>query len=76
MDGCVDLVQICDAIKTGSNDHRLRLLAEDLNGRQKLWRLRSEPRQLNILDNISPASLESLHFSKTRLSSKISGSLL
>ena len=68
MDDCVDLEKICDALKSGSNDQRLRLLVEDLNGRQKLWQLRSEPRQLPILDSIPPASLESLLLAKTRLS--------
>ena len=68
LDDYVDLEKICEALKSGTNDQRLRLLVEDLNGRQKLWQLRSESRQLHILDSIPPASLENLLLTKTRLS--------
>jgi hypothetical protein len=68
MDDRVYLGKICDALMGVSNDHRLRLLVEDMNGYQNLWRLRSQPRELHILDSIPEASLESLLLAKTKLS--------
>src|SRR5436190_4933136 len=68
MDDRVELEKICDALKHGSNDQRLCLLVEDIHGRQKLWQLRSELRELPMLDSMPPASLESLLLAETRLS--------
>lgn len=67
MEDRVDLKEICDALEKGANDQRLHLLVEDINGRHKLWRLRSQPRKLHILDSIPAASLESLLLEQTRL---------
>lgn len=48
----------------------MHLLVEDLNGCQKLWRLRSQPSKLQILDRIPATSLESLLHENTRLGLK------
>lgn len=67
MEDRVDLKKICDALESGTNDQRLHLLVEDLNGSHKLSKLRSQPRQLHTLDNIPAPSLGSLLHAKTRL---------
>lgn len=67
MEDRVDLENICDALESGTNDQRLHLLVEDLNGSHKLWQLRSQPRQLHIHDHIPAPSLGSLLHARTRL---------
>lgn len=67
MEDRVEREKICDALKKVANDQRLHLVMEDLDGCQKLWQLRSQPRTLQILDSIPETSLESLLHEKTRL---------
>lgn len=64
----VERRKICDALRAQSNDQRVRLLVEDLNGCQKMWQLGSQPRQLRIIDTKPPTSLEGLLEAKIRLS--------
>lgn len=59
--------KICDALRAQPNDQRVCLLVEDLNGYQKMWQLRSQPRQLRIIDAKPPTSLEDILEAKIRL---------
>ncbi|KAH7136154.1 hypothetical protein B0J11DRAFT_520039 [Dendryphion nanum] len=63
-----ELAKICDAFQTTLSNQQLRLLVEDLNSCQKLWRLRSQPRSLQILDRIPATSLDSLIRGRTNIS--------
>ncbi|MCJ1469505.1 hypothetical protein MMC07_008138 [Pseudocyphellaria aurata] len=65
-----DLKWICDALGNEPCEQRLHLLVEDLNGCQKFWQLRSQPKGLRILDSKSTASLESLLRENTKLGLK------
>lgn len=67
MDDRVELEKICDALRGRSNDQRVHLLVEHLNGQQKIWQLRSQPRELRVIDSKPPASLERLLQADVRL---------
>ncbi|KAF2492888.1 hypothetical protein BU16DRAFT_514136 [Lophium mytilinum] len=55
------LQRVCDALKMGLRDFRLRILMEDINGQQSLWRLAPKPRRIhNLLEPQKPISLGEL----------------
>lgn len=56
MEKGIERRKICDALKAQKKDQRVRLLVEDLNGYQKMWQLRSQSRQLHIIDIQPPTS--------------------
>lgn len=70
MEKGVERKKICEALRAQTNNQRVRLLVEDLNGDQKMWQLRSQPRQLRIIDTKPPTSLQGLLAAKIRLSLK------
>ncbi|OCL10609.1 hypothetical protein AOQ84DRAFT_362257 [Glonium stellatum] len=54
------LKRVCDALKMCMKDYRLRILMEDTNGQQSLWRLDPKPGRIHFLETESPISLRDL----------------
>src|ERR1700712_382286 len=51
------LDKICDALKMCVTDFRVRLLMEDINGQQTVWKLDPKPKRIVFLETEPPASL-------------------
>jgi hypothetical protein len=59
---------MCDTLLRCAPEYqRIRVVMEDINGKQSLWRLDPKPRRIHFFETASPASLQELLSGSTKL---------
>lgn len=55
------------SLRCARDFQRVRLVMEDINGQQSLWRLDPKPKRIHFLETASPSSLQELLSGSTKL---------